>query len=635
MKFLTLEEQNFGSIEKAKIALNDIGLVAIQGEVESAGASSNGAGKSTIIGEALCWCLYGETAKGISGDEVVNQQTGKDCKVSATFSDDDSIYRVDRYRKHKKFKNELRLYKLAGDEEVDLTLGTTALTQSAIVRLLGCSYDVFKASVYLGQEQMPDLPGMRDKELKMIVEEAAGVERVNQAYERAKTARLERSRLHSEASSTLHGLIDKEESKRADLENQKESNKTFELNKAEEIKSGKEKLRAALVELKELVKPEESVFDGSRIAKLEELLLNLQAKSREIADSILVENDSRHSASIVLGLEIAKITAVQDEIKKLKGKAGSVCSECGKLYEEHEILEVRLRKEAEIGSLQKHETIKRATLLGIEAGLRILVTGAAEIEEKIKKVKEAIEKEKQAKRDAESDMRVFVEKDKALREKIELFKSALAKHETVKSPFTDSIEKLEQELAELTVKIAEAEKLVETRKQELTTAEDACKILGPTGVRAHILDSITPFLNQNTNEYLSALSDGEIIAEWKTLVPSSTGELKEKFSIEVFSQNGGKTFKGLSGGEKRKVRIATAMALQDLVSTRATKPIDLLIMDEVDDALDEAGLERFMGILDKKSKEKGSVTVISHNSLSSWIRTVLTVKKVGQVSSVV
>ena len=97
---------------------------------------------------------------------------------------------------------------------------------------------------------------------------------------------------------------------------------------------------------------------------------------------------------------------------------------------------------------------------------------------------------------------------------------------------------------------------------------------------------------------------------------------------------GGDSFAGLSGGEKRKVRIATAMALQDMVATRAEKPINLFIADEVDHALDDAGLERLMTVLDAKAKERGTVLVISHNSLSDWIAQVITVTKTKKVSSV-
>ena len=106
-----------------------------------------------------------------------------------------------------------------------------------------------------------------------------------------------------------------------------------------------------------------------------------------------------------------------------------------------------------------------------------------------------------------------------------------------------------------------------------------------------------------------------------------TRELREKFNIDVQNDKGAKSFKGLSGGEKRKVRLATMLALQDLVASRASKPIDLYIGDEIDDALDTAGLERLMVILERKARERGTVLVVSHADLRDWIDNVCTVTK--------
>ena len=71
-----------------------------------------------------------------------------------------------------------------------------------------------------------------------------------------------------------------------------------------------------------------------------------------------------------------------------------------------------------------------------------------------------------------------------------------------------------------------------------------------------------------------------------------------------------------------------------MVASRAEKPIGLWIGDEIDDALDDAGLERLMGVLEKKAKERGTVMVISHHSLSDWCDQVITVKKAGGVSEI-
>ena len=100
------------------------------------------------------------------------------------------------------------------------------------------------------------------------------------------------------------------------------------------------------------------------------------------------------------------------------------------------------------------------------------------------------------------------------------------------------------------------------------------------------------------------------------------------------NDKGAKSFKGLSGGEKRKVRIATYLALQDLVATRAVKPVNIFVADEVDHALDQPGLERLMTLLERKARDRGTVLVISHNSLADWCDQIVTVTKAGGKATV-
>ncbi|MDM1663815.1 SMC family ATPase, partial [Escherichia coli] len=137
---------------------------------------------------------------------------------------------------------------------------------------------------------------------------------------------------------------------------------------------------------------------------------------------------------------------------------------------------------------------------------------------------------------------------------------------------------------------------------------------------------VTPFLHIRTAEYLNTLSDGNIVAVWSTMETTKKGEYRDKFNISVIKTGSSKSFQTLSGGEKRKVRIACSLALQDLVASRASKNIELFIGDEIDDALDTAGLERLMGILEAKARERGTVMIISHKEMKSWFREIITVE---------
>lgn len=195
MKFLSAHIEQFLTVASANVKLADRGLNLIQGvNNEDDSASSNGAGKSSIV-DAICWCLYGVTARGVKGDKVVNRAAKKGTFVAVLMQNGAITYKVERYRKHPDGKNSLRLYAITDPTapSVDMTRGTDAETQKEVEKILGASYEVFVAAVYSGQEAMPDLPKMGDRDLKRLIEEAAGLERIERAYalarERSNTAK--------------------------------------------------------------------------------------------------------------------------------------------------------------------------------------------------------------------------------------------------------------------------------------------------------------------------------------------------------------------------------------------------------------------------------------------------------------
>ena len=70
----------------------------------------NGVGKSNIF-NALPYTLFGITGDGMKGDDVVNNQIGKNCHTWTEFSIDDDNYRVDRFHKFTRKGNSVELRK--------------------------------------------------------------------------------------------------------------------------------------------------------------------------------------------------------------------------------------------------------------------------------------------------------------------------------------------------------------------------------------------------------------------------------------------------------------------------------------------------------------------------------------------
>lgn len=642
MKFKTLDITNFLAIAEGKVNLADRGLVLIQGvNTDDTSAASNGAGKSSLA-DALCWCLYGVTARGVSGDDVINDVAAKGTKVEVVIEDNGEIYTIARHRKHKPHKNALTVKHLPstiGATELDLTKGTDKLTQDVVNKIVGASLEVFTAAVYAGQEKMPDLPGMTDKSLKILIEEAAGVTLLEEAYKEARDRlNVEKAKL-DEVEGKVTRIEDQIENAKLRLSEAEKRRDDWEFDKGVRITGAQKTVRDHVTEAN---KVKVQIAAGDKEEDLVDQLAKIDAQI-EAVDHERLELDEHEK--IVAG-HLTTATVKQREkdqsatrvrsrktaLENVQHQVGCDCKECGREITVSEIAAAekaakdKLTEEAreykrittELEEAQKsleEATCARDAFKASMTDLTAVARQRASVQtslDAVRKLKGIYQIHANAARQANTTLDTIKAEANPHLATIETLAEALSKAETMKTDLADRIAASQSDVAH---------------------AETVVKVFSPAGVRAHILDEVTPFLNDRTTHYLSTLSDGNIEATWNTLSINAKGEYKEKFQIEV-TKKSGKTFANLSGGEKRKVRVATALALQDLVATRASKQIDLFVADEIDHALDAPGLERLTQILEEKAKERGSVFVISHQSLSDWIPQIIMVTKKGEQSTV-
>ena len=155
-----------------------------------------------------------------------------------------------------------------------------------------------------------------------------------------------------------------------------------------------------------------------------------------------------------------------------------------------------------------------------------------------------------------------------------------------------------------------------------------CKAYSNSGIKSLLLDDVTPYLNRQANKYLRKLSSDHMEIVFSTQSTLKSGEVREKFSVEVINADGGSSYASNSSGEKKRVDIAINLALQSLVASRSNKKLNLIILDEILDSLDDAGVEHIMSLLQEISNDKSSVFVISHNdSIKSVFTNTITVVK--------
>lgn len=638
MKILSLYLQNFLTIGEAEIDLADRGLVLIQGEnTDDSSALSNGAGKSSIV-DGLCWVLFGTTARGITGDSVVNLTAKKNTMVASYIQDGADTYRVARHRKHPTHKNALLVDKVdsAGNVTASLTKGTDRETQEVVNTIVGCSYEVFTSSIYAGQEQMPDLPAMTDKFLKTLIEEAAGVQVLEKAHAVAKAKLAEQKSIELDLKHKHE--LSKAQFERLDAQLLAEiaKEKNFDETKRDRVKA---KLAEVLDEQKAIKDAEaaKAKYDKAELLERKSAAQDKLKAANEINKQAQEAKDAWRNADYQAKLvqqdyenREKSLRSYIAEIKSIDSLVGTGCKECGKEICSHDIADARNAKLSTAKAL-------RAELDEIKAKLTLKQEAAdaakREADEAMAKVVNVVEISEEIQRI--DNMIKWVDgvetKIGIHKANIDAIKKRANEMYVEPNPYTAEVASLRTQLVDAVNKMNALKDELDKMQAVIELHTQAVGVYGAGGVRAHILDTVTPFLNDRTREYLGALADGNIHATWTTLTKSAKGELKEKFSIAVTNDKGANSFAGLSGGEKRKVRLATALALQDLVASRATKPIELFVGDEIDDALDAAGIERLMTVLERKARERGTVLVISHNDLNHFIdQSITVIKAVGQ-----
>lgn len=643
MKLLSVQIENFMAIGNATISLADRGLVLIQGENEDdTSAISNGAGKSSIA-DAICWCLYGATARGEDGDGVVNITAGKGTAVSIDIEEETKIgefYRIARYRKHKTYKNTLRVIKIDGATSTDLTKGTDKLTQEVVTQIMGCSLDVFWGAIYAGQERMPDIPGMTDKQLKMLIEEASGATLLEAAYAEANKRLLKQKGDLATAQSRAENAAKSEADAVSQLANGEIAKNDFERARILAVKD----IHAEALGVKKTLA--DTKADLAKLPVRDVLEAYIKTLDKQIASvdgEILLDRQNSakfDEASKIYSAEGTRLGSFQrtlatalKNLADLDHKIGCPCGECDRPFEAADI-----------------EPAKKLAAVQVEKATEAVRVGQENVERTLRAFTSAADA-RDAYRASMTDLSATINTRAAqhvLLRNVTHLEHAIVGLESDLANCIRAIKTKRDEINPFIVQIVQAESDLEHKKAfatlarvevvEATTAlkiaTHVAQVFSPGGVRAFLLDEVTPFLNDQTAKYLGTLSDGNISATWTTLIKNAKGELREKFSVEISSTTGGATFKSVSGGEKRKVRIACALALQDLVARRASKPIELFIGDEIDDALDPAGLQRLAEILEEKARERGSVFVISHNDLKDYVRNTITVKKVGGKATV-
>lgn len=178
----------------------------------------------------------------------------------------------------------------------------------------------------------------------------------------------------------------------------------------------------------------------------------------------------------------------------------------------------------------------------------------------------------------------------------------------------DSDQLLRQQQRELDLKSQ-----IDLISVELKVHLKRCKVLefwksgfSPTGIPSMLIDEAIPFMNQKVAKYLDMITNGRYIVSFDTLAETKKGEFRDKISVRVLdTHTKANTRVQLSGGQTRIVDIATILTLGDLQSTIQDMRTNILLFDEIFDALDDENIGYVAKVLNKL-KDGKAIFVIAH-----------------------
>ena len=169
------------------------------------------------------------------------------------------------------------------------------------------------------------------------------------------------------------------------------------------------------------------------------------------------------------------------------------------------------------------------------------------------------------------------------------------RHNTRIEIIAEQTEQFESELSEITDKLSGVE-------DKLSILEILKKAFSTNGLLAYKIESLVKELEVLTNEYLAEFSDGRFSINFVVE--------NDKLNVEVTDTGKIIDILALSSGELARVNIATLVAIRKLMTSISRSQINVLFLDEVNQALDEQGKEKIVEILLKE--ENLNTYLVSH-----------------------
>jgi len=549
---------------------------------------TNGVGKSSIplILEEI---LFNKNSKNVKKADIANRYVNKGYDISLDFTVDSDVYNITVVR-----RSTLKC-KLTKNGE-DISSHTASNTYKTLGEILGIDFKTFSQLVYQNTNASLQFLTATDTNRKKFLIDLLKLDEYVLFFETFKEAvRVASSDMT--ASNAKIATIQKwlndnflEDSSilpKMDLPFYSEDDE--------------KSLRSLLIEIENISEKNKKINNNN--------LLKEQLNSIDLAswkEKLKAHPEEQETRDILQSLGTWKSEAMHeqkmlDKYQALAGIEGATCPTCDGEIDESFVANMVKEHSERLEYCQRMSEEQKAKVSEVEKANAIHRTAKREIED-WEDLYRSIDHELPSQiLDKENLDRQVSE----LREKIASAKSAL--QEVIEE--NEKRERHNTRIGIILEQTGEFQSQLDKLKHELSSAEDKLAILetlkkafSTNGLLAYKIESLVKELEILTNEYLAEFSDGRFSINFVVE--------NDKLNVEVSDNGNIIDILALSSGELARVNIATLVAIRKLMTSISRSQINVLFLDEVNQALDEQGKEKVVEVLLKE--ENLNTYLVSH-----------------------
>lgn len=560
--FLTLELTNYRKLDHFYIAMQNKGIVRVEG--------ANGAGKSSIF-EGLAWVLFGQDSRNSSIKSIIKfGETKTTGKVQLEIKD--IRYTIIRERT----ASNTKVIVFNNNEEI--IFNTSKDAQSYIDNLLGIDINTFYRLVFLRQYNFNSFFELTDSNQKDFFDTIFDFSIFNTLYDYYDNLIKKIKSIEDELSQIYNWLA----AEKTTLEQENKRLLSLSVDKINintedtQIQELKNKADTCEKELINLINEKSKL--GKDLASQETIIKELEKSIKQFKEKekFFPEKVDLYRAS----LEEGKCIVCNRKLNQtLEQKFTKILTELDSLQTDLKTMNNNLTNER-----YKYDNIN-TQLYDIIDKINKLKFNKESFELKIKNIHNTIEQNIKQK---ESIKKLIESRDNIISANIDRINS-------ITSVLDDDM----------------LNNLI-SYKNNLEIIKN---LFGKKGIKNNFIEVYVTALSEHLNTILSNILDNTTI-KISTEKQLSTGELTRAINIDIIKNDNILGYFDLSGGERKRLDLAFTLALHTLLEEIGDFSSNILILDEVFDGLDAEGMERFSNYL--RGYDKNSIFLITHTPYTTY-----------------